>query len=132
MEICCEKLDGSALVFTVGVVVSGGFLENFVVGVCSVDEWCSDFEDLPESLELEARDFCFLCCCEDQGIQTIHQFGPDKRIVDGDLDALRCGSFLPKGTEFSPDDLAFLESGIYFFVCVELIVEGDSKVCVFS
>ena len=132
MEICCERLDGSALVFTVDVVVSGGCLENLFVGVCSVDECCTDFEDLPESLELEARDFCFLCCCEDQGFQTIHQFGPDKRIVDCNLDALWCGCFFLTGNESLPYDLAFLESGIYFLVCVELVVEGDSEVCDFS
>ena len=132
MEICCEWLDGSELAFAVDVVMSGGFLENCFVGVCSVDECCSDFEDLPESLELEARYLCFLCCCEIQGFQTIHKFGPDKRIVYCDLDALWCGCFFPEGTEFLPDDLAFLESSIYFLVCVELVVEGDSEVCDFS
>ena len=100
MEICCEWVDGSELVFAVDVVMSGGLLENSFVSVCSIDECCCYFEDLPESLELEARYLCFLCCCEIQGFQTIHKFGPDKRIVDGDLDALRCGCFFQKGPIF--------------------------------
>ena len=31
MEICGERLDGYALVFTVDVVMSGGFLETFLL-----------------------------------------------------------------------------------------------------
>ncbi len=50
MEICCEWVDGSELVFALDVVMSGGLLENSFVSVCSVDECCCYFDQKGPSL----------------------------------------------------------------------------------